>query len=158
MYVKHSSYLCIVKLKQQAMNMKKITYSELYDFRKENDLTIEKLMTTKGLKVCCEFSEYKSVVEKDNTIILNAIDLIKKLGGECLYKTNNDMTDYLYSIIDYDTLKSMVKQDTYKDMFRGFKFFLFQWSISDWRDCQLSIPQLVYYYPTIANKLFNLKE
>ncbi len=158
MYVKHSSYLCIVKLKQQAMNMKKITYSELYDFRKENDLTIEKLMTTKGLKVCCEFSEYKSVVEKDNTIILNAIDLIKKLGGECLYKTNNDMTDYLYSIIDYDTLKSMVKQDTYKDMFRGFKFFLFQWSISDWRDCQLSIPQLVYYYPNIANQLFNLKE
>ena len=123
MYVKHSSYLCIVKLKQQAMNMKKITYSELYDFRKENDLTIEKLMTTKGLKVCCEFSEYKSVVERDNTIILNAIDLIKKLGGECLYKTNNDMTDYLYSIIDYDTLKSMVKQDTYKDMFRGFKLF-----------------------------------
>lgn len=158
MYVKHSSYLCIVKLKQQAMNMKKITYSELYDFRKENDLTIEKLMTTKGLKVCCEFSEYKSVVERDNTIILNAIDLIKKLGGECLYKTNNDMTDYLYSIIDYDTLKSMVKQDTYKDMFRGFKFFLFQWSISDWRDCQLSIPQLVYYYPNIANQLFNLKE
>ena len=158
MYVKHSSYLCIVKLKQQAMNMKKITYSELYDFRKENDLTIEKLMTTKSLKVCCEFSEYKSVVERDNTIILNAIDLIKKLGGECLYKTNNDMTDYLYSIIDYDTLKSMVKQDTYKDMFRGFKFFLFQWSISDWRDCQLSIPQLVYYYPNIANQLFNLKE
>lgn len=158
MYVKHSSYLCIVKLKQQAMNMKKITYSELYDFRKENDLTIEKLMTTKCLKVCCEFSEYKSVVERDNTIILNAIDLIKKLGGECLYKTNNDMTDYLYSIIDYDTLKSMVKQDTYKDMFRGFKFFLFQWSISDWRDCQLSIPQLVYYYPNIANQLFNLKE
>ena len=158
MYVKHSSYLCIVKLKQQAMNMKKITYSELYDFRKENDLTIEKLMTTKGLKVCCEFSEYKSVVERDNTIILNAIDLIKKLGGECLYKTDNDMTDYLYSIIDYDTLKSMVKQDTYKDMFRGFKFFLFQWSISDWRDCQLSIPQLVYYYPNIANQLFNLKE
>ena len=158
MYVKHSSYLGIVKLKQQAMNMKKITYSELYDFRKENDLTIEKLMTTKGLKVCCEFSEYKSVVERDNTIILNAIDLIKKLGGECLYKTNNDMTDYLYSIIDYDTLKSMVKQDTYKDMFRGFKFFLFQWSISDWRDCQLSIPQLVYYYPNIANQLFNLKE
>ena len=158
MYVKHSSYLGIVKLKQQAMTMKKITYSELYDFRKENDLTIEKLMTTKGLKVCCEFSEYKSVVERDNTIILNAIDLIKKLGGECLYKTNNDMTDYLYSIIDYDTLKSMVKQDTYKDMFRGFKFFLFQWSISDWRDCQLSIPQLVYYYPNIANQLFNLKE
>ena len=140
------------------MNMKKITYSEFYDFCKKNDLTIEKLMTTKGLKVGCVFSAYKSVVESDNTIIPNAIDLIKNLGGECLYQSENDMTDYLYSIIDYDTLKSMVKQDTYKDMFRGFKFFLFQWSISDWRDCQLSIPQLVYYYPNIANQLFNLKE
>ena len=138
------------------MNMKKITYSELYDFRKENDLTIEKLMTTKGLKVGCVFSAYKSVVESDNTIIPNAIDLINKLGGECLYNSENDMTDYLYSIIDYDTLKTMIKQDTYKDMFRGFSFFLFKWSISDWRNCELSIPRLIYYYPDIAYKLFKV--
>ena len=53
-------------------------------------------------------------------------------------------------------LKTMIKQDTYKDMFRGFSFFLFKWSISDWRNCELSIPRLIYYYPDIAYKLFKV--
>ena len=140
-------------------NNKTYNWRDLLEFRKNANITISKLKNAnpnRDVKICVKFSEYTILCNKDKSIIENAINLIKSMNGEMMFQCKNDMETFIYGVISFNKLKELVKQDTYKTLFKGFEFYLFKWMLTDWRDCELSLPRLVIYYPQIAKDLFNI--
>ena len=143
------------------MNITKnnMTWIEMLNDRINANVTISQLKkcdSNNDINVYAKFKEYTSLCKKDSSIIENAINLIKSLNGDIKLITHNDMENFIYAKISFNKLKEIVKQDTYKKLFKGFQFYLFEWALTDWRDCELSLPQLVKYYPNIAKDLFNI--
>ena len=140
-------------------NNKTYNWRDLLELRKKANVTLsdlKKATPDNDIKICVVFSEYITLCDKDKTILENAINLIKSMGGEQMFQYRNDMTVYVNGVISFNKLKELVKQDTYKTLFKVFEFYLFEWMLTDWRDCELSLPRLVKFYPQIAKDLFSI--